>query len=124
MDDPLVRRGTLGALTSVVPSTTSAALTSLWTGRSPAEHGVLGYEVFLKEYGLVANMITHAPASYEGEVGSLQHAGFDPESFLPVPTIGPHLAAAGIESHAFLHAKDCRLRALKNALSEGRIARF
>ena len=102
---PLVSRGMLGALTSVVPSTTSAALTSLWTGRSPAEHGVLGYEVFLKEYGLVANMITHAPASYEGEVGSLQHAGFDPESFLPVPTIGPHLAAAGIESHAFLHAK-------------------
>jgi len=105
VDDPLVRRGTLGALTSVVPSTTSAALTSLWTGRSPAEHGVLGYEVFLKEYGLVANMITHAPASYDGEVGSLQHAGFDPESFLPVPTIGPHLSAAGIESHAFLHEK-------------------
>jgi hypothetical protein len=105
MDDPLVERGTLGALTSVVPSTTSAALTSLWTGRSPAEHGILGYEVFLKEFGLVANMITHAPASYEGEVGSLYHAGFDPASFLPVPTIGPHLSAAGVESHAFLHER-------------------
>ncbi len=29
LDEPLVSRGTLGALTSVVPSTTSAALTSL-----------------------------------------------------------------------------------------------
>jgi len=105
MDDPLVERGTLGALTSVVPSTTSAALTSLWTGRSPAEHGILGYEVFLKEFGMVANMITHAPASFDGEVGSLYHAGFDPETFLPVPTIGPHLSAAGIESHAFLHKR-------------------
>lgn len=105
MSDPLVGRGTLGALTSVVPSTTSAALSSLWTGRSPAEHGILGYEVFLKEFGLVANMITHAPASYDGEVGSLYHAGFDPENFLPVPTIGPYLSAAGIESHAFLHEK-------------------
>lgn len=102
---PLVERGIFGALTSVVPSTTSAALTTLWTGHSPAEHGILGYELFLKEYGLVANMITHAPASYEGEVGSLLNAGFDPETLLPVRTIGPHLSAAGIDSHAFLHQK-------------------
>ena len=46
---PLVSSGLLGALTSVVPSTTSAALTTLWTGRSPAEHGILGYELFLRE---------------------------------------------------------------------------
>ncbi len=100
---PLVSAGILGALTSVVPSTTSAALTTLWTGRSPAEHGVLGYELFLREYGMVANMITHAPASYAGQVGSLSHAGFDPDTFLPVPTIGPHLSASGAETHAFLH---------------------
>ena len=100
---PLVSAGMLGALTSVVPSTTSAALTTLWTGHSPAEHGVLGYELFLREYGLVANMITHAPASYAGQIGSLSHAGFDPDTFLPVPTIGPHLSASGIETHAFLH---------------------
>ena len=101
---PLVNRGALAALTSVVPSTTSAALTTLWTGRSPAEHGILGYELFLREYGLVANMITHAPASFDDEVDSLVHAGFDPKSFLPVPTIGPHLSKAGVESHAFLHS--------------------
>ncbi|MEE9217346.1 MAG: alkaline phosphatase family protein [Anaerolineales bacterium] len=100
---PLVSAGMLGALTSVVPSTTSAALTTLWTGHSPAEHGVLGYELFLREYGLVANMITHAPASYAGEAGSLSHAGFDPDTFLPVPTIGPHLSSSGVETHAFLH---------------------
>ncbi len=101
---PLVSRGALGALTSVVPSTTSAALTTLWTGRSPAEHAILGYELFLREYGLVANMITHVPASFDGEVESLVHAGFDPKSFLPVPTMGPHLSEAGVESHAFLHS--------------------
>ncbi|MFQ5942881.1 MAG: alkaline phosphatase family protein [Anaerolineales bacterium] len=102
---PLVSRGTLSALTSIVPSTTSAALTSLWTGRSPAEHGILGYELFLKEYGMVANMITHAPASYDGDVDSLHNAGFDPGTFLPVPTIGPHLSGVGIETHSFLHQK-------------------
>ena len=93
----------LTTLTSVVPSTTCAALTSLWTGRSPAEHGILGYEIFLREFGLVANMITHEPAAFHGEAGSLYRAGLDPLNFLPVPTMGPHLAAHGVESHAHLH---------------------
>jgi hypothetical protein len=75
----------------------------LWTGRSPAEHGVLGYELFLKEYGLVANMITHAPMSFEGSLGLLYRAGFQPESALPVSTLGPPLARAGVDVHAFLH---------------------
>lgn len=93
----------LTPLTSVVPSTTCAALTTLWTGRSPAEHGILGYEIFLKEYGLVANMITHAPAAFEGSSGSLYRAGFQPERALPVPTLGKDFENAGVEAHAFLH---------------------
>ena len=101
--DPAADNCLLVPLTSVVPSTTSAALTTLWTGSSPAEHGVLGYELFLKEYGLVANMITHAPMTFEGSTGLLYKAGFQPDSALPVPTLGPHLENAGIEAHAFLH---------------------
>lgn len=100
---PLVERGTLCALTSVVPSTTTAALTTLWTGRSPAEHGVVGYELFLREFGMVVNMINHAPASFDGEVGSLSRAGFDPNSFLPMPTLGSHLSASDVEAHAYLY---------------------
>ena len=60
----LAEQGKLAALTSITPSTTSAALTSLWTGRSPAEHGVVGYELWLKEYGVVSNMILHSPISF------------------------------------------------------------
>jgi hypothetical protein len=98
-----LERGLIGALTSIVPSTTSAALTTLWTGRSPAEHGILGYEIFLREFGLIANMITHAPAIYDGHSGLLYKAGFEPDTFLPVKTIGPHLQTAGVDVHAFLH---------------------
>jgi hypothetical protein len=100
---PYVEQGLLATLTSVVPSTTSAALTSLWTGRSPAEHGILGYEIFLKEFGLIANMITHAPAVFDGRAGLLYSAGLDPEQFLPVASLGPHYQHAGIAVHAFLH---------------------
>jgi len=99
----LMAEATLLPLTSIVPSTTTAALTTLWTGRTPAEHGVVGYEMWLKEYNLSANMITHAPASFQGEVGSLRKAGFDPATFLPSPTLGPHLAANGVQTYAFQH---------------------
>ncbi len=101
--DPESDHCLLAPLTSVVPSTTSSALTTIWTGRSPVEHGILGYEIFLKEYGLVANMITHSPMTFEGPGGSLYHAGFQPETALPVPTLGKSFINAGVESHAFLH---------------------
>jgi hypothetical protein len=99
----LVDQGKLSSLTSIVPSTTSAALTTLWTGRSPAEHAIVGYELWLKEFGVVANMIQHSPISYGNEAGSLYRAGFVPEQFLDLPTLGSHLAASGIRSYALQH---------------------
>ena len=98
----LERDGLFAPLTSVVPSTTTAALTTLWTGRSPAEHGQLGYELFLREYGVVANMLNHSPMSLDNQSGLLHRAGFVPEAALPVPTLGTQLATAGAEAHAFL----------------------
>lgn len=99
----LIQDGIMAPLTSISPSTTSAALTTLWTGRSPASHGILGYEMWLKEYGVITNMIQHAPISFKGDPGGLRRTGFEPESFLPTPTFGPHLRSHGITPHAFQH---------------------
>ncbi len=100
----LVRDGLLSALTSVVPSTTSSALTTLWTGRSPAEHAIIGYEMWLKEYGIVANTILQSPMTFQNDAGSLARAGFDPQRFLALPVLGMHLAAHGVKTHVFQHA--------------------
>lgn len=99
----LAQAGLLAPLTSITPSTTSAALTSLWTGRSAAEHGIVGYEMWLKEYGIVANMIAHSPIAFKGDAGSLARAGFNPQTFLPFPTLGMHLASHGVQAFAFQH---------------------
>lgn len=98
----LEQAGFLAPLTSITPSTTSAAITTLWTGRNSYEHGVMGYEMWMKEYGMIVNMINHTPVSLSGS-GSLDRAGFQANSYLPFPTMGTHLEKFGIETHAFLH---------------------
>jgi hypothetical protein len=75
--EALQRDSLLLPLTSIVPSTTSAALTTFWTGRQPAEHGIIGYEMFLKEYGFIANIILQSVSSFIGDSGNLIKAGFD-----------------------------------------------
>jgi hypothetical protein len=92
----------LFALSSVSPSTTATALTTLWTGTEPATHGYIGYEMWLKEYSMTINSILHCPTSFIGDNGSLMRAGFIPEQFLGLQTIGEQLSAASITSHAFL----------------------
>ncbi|MBN1147576.1 MAG: alkaline phosphatase family protein [Anaerolineales bacterium] len=99
----LAQDGLLSPLASIVPSTTSAALTSLWTGRSAAEHGLVGYEMWMKEYGVVANTILHSPITFQNDVGSLERAGFKPKEFLTVSTLGAHLRAQGVKPYALLH---------------------
>jgi hypothetical protein len=101
--ETLIKDGIVAPLTSVVPSTTSTGLTSLWTGRSPASHGILGYEMWLKEFSMVANMILHTPMTFRGSTGSLEKAGFSPLTFLNTPTLGSHLRNHGVKSHSFTH---------------------
>jgi len=60
----LLKDALLQPLTSITPSTTAAALTTFWTAGQPVEHGVIGYEVFLREYGLIGNMVTHSVATF------------------------------------------------------------
>ncbi len=99
----LADQGLFAPLTSITPSTTSAALTTFWTGRSPTEHAITGYEMWMKEYGVVANTILHAPMNFRDDVGTLSKAGFDPQKYLPFPTMGEHLAANGVPVFAFQH---------------------
>ncbi|MBC8496725.1 MAG: alkaline phosphatase family protein [Chloroflexi bacterium] len=100
----LMEDGLLAPLTSITPSTTCAAITTLWSGGSPASHGIVGYEMWLKEYSLVANMILHTPMTFRGGgLGSLEHAGFKPKDFINVPRLGPHLRAHGVIPYAFQH---------------------
>jgi hypothetical protein len=98
----LRRGGQLVPLTSVCPSTTTTALSSLWTGRMPVEHGMLGTRLFLRDQGLRANMIYFTPVAFERQ-NVLLDEGLEPAEFLPVPGMAEALADHGIESHVFIN---------------------
>lgn len=90
-------------MTALFPSTTTATTLSLWTGVPPAQHGILGYLQWLREFGVVANMIGLKP--WLGAFnGSLLDAGLDPANAIPVRNIGHTLLAFGVDTHILIGA--------------------
>ncbi|WP_156173097.1 alkaline phosphatase family protein [Kosmotoga pacifica] len=87
----------LNYMTSVFPSTTTAALTSYFTGVPPALHGMLGYTLYLKEYGSLINMIELTPIYQDRD--SLARMGFDPLKFIPVQTVFQYLHESGVRGY-------------------------
>jgi hypothetical protein len=65
----LIGKGILKPLTSPFPATTSTSLASIFTGLTPAEHGILGYQMFSPEYGCVFNTLDMKPVyGYSSQV--------------------------------------------------------
>lgn len=87
-------------MTSVFPSTTVAALSSLWTGVAPAGHGLMGLHLFFPEYAALGNMIGFSP-SFGRYPDALIDAGLQTDTFLEVPGFAEQLSAAGIPVYSF-----------------------
>jgi predicted AlkP superfamily pyrophosphatase or phosphodiesterase len=86
-------------ITSVFPSTTSSAMSSLHTGLTPQEHGVIGYTMFLSEIGTIAQMLRFVPIQ-GGR--SLFDLGFEARNFLNAKTIHERLVSSGISSTVYV----------------------
>lgn len=83
-------------ITTVYPSTTSAALVSLNTGATPLEHGNAGYQAYLPQLDTIANLLFFYLAA-DPKI-SLRRFGIDPKAWLATPTTYQRLAKAGIPS--------------------------
>jgi Type I phosphodiesterase / nucleotide pyrophosphatase len=83
-------------ITSVFPTTTVAALGSLNSAVLPVEHGLLGYTLYLAEYGLIAEMIRWGPLDQRVSFADPQF-GSSPERFFWAETLYQRLHAGGVE---------------------------
>lgn len=98
----LALEGRLLPITSVFPSTTVTALTSIWTGQAPLGHGFVGTKLLLPAQGVLANLLKMAPAGHTG-AGRLVEWGWEPERFVTVSSLAQQLGTAGI--HTVAHTR-------------------
>jgi len=91
-------------ITSVFPSTTAVALSSLFTGYTPAKHGLIGRKLCLREYGGMVDMLDLTPIMSKSEQLLIEW-GMEPEKFLPVPTLAETLARQDIPTYIATHRR-------------------
>ena len=60
------KQNDIDCITSVYPSTTTAALTTYYSGMPPYESGWIGWSQYFKEYGRAIDMLSHRE-SYKGD---------------------------------------------------------
>ncbi|MDG7007819.1 MAG: alkaline phosphatase family protein [Nitrososphaerota archaeon] len=91
----VTRRGSVRPMTTVFPSTTAAALTTVSTGLTPQEHGLPEWFVYMKELGEV---IVTLPFTRVGDSGRDTLVGsFDPKALFDGRTIFQRLSAEGVK---------------------------
>jgi len=73
-------------LTSVFPTTTTIALTSLSTGAAPGQHGVVGHRVYLPRYGTVVEVLRMSPLG-EPAAETLVGPDWSPSFLSAVPSL-------------------------------------
>jgi len=91
----ILERGKFLIGTSVFPTTTATALTSFCTALTPQEHGMMGYILFLKEFGTLTNMIEFSPVGFPRD--SLLERGLNIHHFLERETIFQKLRKEGVK---------------------------
>ena len=85
-----LRASRAGALDAGFPTTTTVSMATVATGRTPTEHGLLGYQMWIPEAEHVVNTI-----KWTTQWGAPIH--HDTWSFLPAPNLWERLASHGLE---------------------------
>jgi hypothetical protein len=84
--------------TTVFPSTTAAAITTMHTARTPQEHGNIAYFVWLEEFEQVTAMLRWGPAiTRRGSY--FDDAKIDPKVYVKVGSIHARLRERGVASY-------------------------
>ena len=111
-EDAFLRKHDFGPISTVYPSTTTAATTSLWTGIAPGEHAWLGWSLYFKEIGRQIDTFLGRD-SFTGE----KYAPLFPaEAYIPFQTIYPSVNHA-CETHALFPFPTSAGKGAKNRIT-------
>ena len=97
----LIKEGVVFPITSVFPSTTTAALTTVNTGLTPQEHALLEWYMYFEELDEVVATILFSPLG-EKYPDRLMEVGVSPNMLFGGRTLYQKLRGEGIVSFSFL----------------------
>lgn len=102
----MAERGQVTPITSVFPSTTSTALTTLATGRTPQEHGLIEWFMYLSELDMIIETLPFSPMG-AGE-SDLLRSSTDPRILFEGDTVYARMMKEGVEVYSFLNRRIAR----------------
>lgn len=75
--DGFFRKNEVKSITSVYPSTTTAALTTYYSGKPPYESGWIAWSQYFKEYGRAIDMLSHKESYLKEDISGAKLNVFD-----------------------------------------------
>lgn len=94
----IAKDGLLIPITSVFPSTTAAAITTINTGLTPLEHGLPEWILYMREIGMIINTLPFSAYMSE-KYTSLMDLGVDSKILYDGSTIYEKLSEEGVASY-------------------------
>ncbi|MFB6154325.1 MAG: alkaline phosphatase family protein [Haloferacaceae archaeon] len=144
--DALASRGTVTPLTSMYPSETAAAVTTLHTASLPVEHGLLGWNLYVEEADLVfqplpfrtpdgRNPADVAGRELDGDLvvaadpvyPTLRREGVSPTTIQPSGTVGTPYSShtlAGAQQLGYSNVPDAALKLRQRLEADGDDRRY
>ena len=93
----IAENGEVFPLTSIFPSQTTNALTTLSTGLTPQEHGLFEYYIYLKEVDSIVNTLRFEPLGSKHR-NELVEKGINPATMFKGTTIQRTLSQSGVKT--------------------------
>ena len=99
--DILSRAAKINLITSIFPSTTSAGMTTMHTGLTPQEHGLLEWNLYFREIGIAIETLPFKPVGSK-VADELLQSRVSPKILYDGPTVYSRLRDAGVRPFMFL----------------------
>src|SRR3989344_2039624 len=98
----IIEKGNIMPITALFPSTTAASVTTISSGLTPQEHGLVEWHLYLEELDEIIVTLPFMPLAKKARADELAERGVDPRVLFDGISLYTRLSNQGIASHALL----------------------
>lgn len=98
----MINKGNLMPITSLFPSTTAASVTTICSGLTPQEHGLISWHLYLEEIDEIVYTLPFTSLDARNEPDSLLKRGVDPKILFNGQSLFDRLLDQQVDSYAIM----------------------